>query len=98
MQHVAKIDLDHPSLEGHFPGQPIVPGVVILDEIIKAFNREQDATCKIQKIPFVKFLLPLQPGAQIVFTFDMSDSLVRFTGKCCEKIIVVGQLEYSITP
>ncbi len=98
MQHSAQIDLDHPSLEGHFPGQPIVPGVVILDEIIKAFNKEQGATCKIQKIPFVKFMLPLEPGVQIIFTFDISNNLVRFTGRCGEKIIVTGQLEYSITP
>ena len=30
------IRADHPSLPGHFPGTPLVPGVVILDEIVAA--------------------------------------------------------------
>ena len=27
---------DHPALAGHFPGNPIVPGVLILDEVMRA--------------------------------------------------------------
>ena len=33
------IGADHPSLPGHFPGAAIVPGVVILDEIVAALAR-----------------------------------------------------------
>ena len=30
------IDADHPSLPGHFPGRPLVPGVVVLEQVLRA--------------------------------------------------------------
>ena len=32
------ISADHPSLPGHFPGHPIVPGVVLLDRVLEAIE------------------------------------------------------------
>ena len=29
---------DHPSLPGHFPGRPVVPGVVLLDRVLAAIE------------------------------------------------------------
>ena len=32
-------DHDHPSFAGHFPGRPLVPGVLLLGEIIARIER-----------------------------------------------------------
>lgn len=35
-----RIPQNHPSLEGHFPKNPIVPGVVILDHIMRFWQEK----------------------------------------------------------
>ena len=54
------IPASHRSIPGHFPGNPIVPAVVILDEVIAACNEWQPAI-QIEGISNVKFVSPLRP-------------------------------------
>lgn len=50
---------DHPSLPGHFPRQPVVPGVVLLDRVAAALA---EAGCgRFARLGVVKFLAPLLP-------------------------------------
>ncbi|KAF1710888.1 beta-hydroxyacyl-ACP dehydratase [Pseudoxanthomonas sacheonensis] len=55
------IPADHPSLPGHFPGRPIVPGVVLLDRVIEAIESDCGPLPPL-RLPQVKFLKPLLPG------------------------------------
>lgn len=52
---------DHPSLPGHFPGRPIVPGVVVLDRVIAAIEAAHGNIGPL-RLPQAKFLQPLLPG------------------------------------
>ena len=54
------IDPAHPCLPGHFPGAPVVPGVVLLERIATIIERAFGA--RIAGLPQVKFLRPLRPG------------------------------------
>jgi 3-hydroxymyristoyl/3-hydroxydecanoyl-(acyl carrier protein) dehydratase len=57
------IGADHPALPGHFPGDPIVPGVVLLNEVLRAVPGRMD-------IPWAKFHGPLRPGEEFAIRID----------------------------
>ena len=65
------IGAQHPSLPGHFPGNPVVPGVVILDEVLHALAQWQPQW---QAAGFnsVKFLLPLLPDEAFTMEFQQT--------------------------
>lgn len=54
---------DHPALPGHFPGRPVVPGVVLLERVLEAIELEfEHGTLAGLRLPQVKFARPLLPG------------------------------------
>jgi 3-hydroxymyristoyl/3-hydroxydecanoyl-(acyl carrier protein) dehydratase len=55
------IPADHPSLPGHFPGRPLVPGVVLLERVVEAIETAHGDLGAL-RLPQVKFLQPLLPG------------------------------------
>jgi 3-hydroxyacyl-[acyl-carrier-protein] dehydratase len=91
------IPADHPSLAGHFPGVPIVPGVVVLDEVVAALA-EWRAESRLTGIPSVKFIAPIKPGQSFVVGFDPTDTAINQIDFCCRvdgRVVVEGRLEIS---
>jgi 3-hydroxymyristoyl/3-hydroxydecanoyl-(acyl carrier protein) dehydratase len=56
---------DHPSLPGHFPGSPLVPGVVLLDWAWQACREELPQGTRLLGLLSAKFLSPVRPGDQL---------------------------------
>jgi 3-hydroxymyristoyl/3-hydroxydecanoyl-(acyl carrier protein) dehydratase len=52
---------DHPALPGHFPGRPVVPGVVVLERVLEAIEAAHGPLGAL-RLPQVKFVQPLLPG------------------------------------
>ena len=68
---------DHPSLPGHFPGHPVVPGVVILDRVLAAIESVH-GTLGGLRMPQVKFMRPLLPGQAATIELDGEQPRWRF--------------------
>ena len=64
---------DHPALPGHFPGRPIVPGVVVLDRVLAAIEATHGPLGAL-RLPQVKFLRPLLPGEPAQVTLEAMPS------------------------
>ena len=89
------ITADHPSLPGHFPDSPLVPGVLILDEVLAAL-RDWQKDCQLTAIRTVKFLQPLKPEEPFTICLaTRNDDAGRVNFFCCAEghLIVEGALE-----
>jgi 3-hydroxyacyl-[acyl-carrier-protein] dehydratase len=88
------IPADHPSLAGHFPDAPIVPGVVVLDEVLSAVAEWRNGS-SLSGIRFVKFLGPIQPGQSFTIALDApeSENQIDFCCRMDGRVVVEGRLE-----
>lgn len=70
---------DHPCLAGHFPGRPIVPGVLLLEHVVNAIEAVHGPLHAL-RFPQVKFVQPLLPGevARVEFETTGTDGVRRW--------------------
>ncbi|MGQ4660511.1 hypothetical protein [Lysobacter sp. F6437] len=72
------VPADHPSLPGHFPGRPLVPGVVLLDRVLDAVEAVHGVATGALALPRVKFMQPLLPGESARVELDGAMPRWRF--------------------
>jgi 3-hydroxymyristoyl/3-hydroxydecanoyl-(acyl carrier protein) dehydratase len=88
-----RIPSDHPSLAGHFPNAPIVPGVVVLDEVAAALVEWREGF-RLIGIRFVKFLVPIKPGQLFTIAFNAPENAqIDFCCRVKGRVVVEGRLE-----
>ncbi|HTR05071.1 MAG TPA: AMP-binding protein [Paraburkholderia sp.] len=93
ISHSFAIPADHPALPGHFPGHPVVPGVVLLDHAIDAIGVALNRPCDTWKISSAKFLSPAAPGETLDLTWDETASgAIRFTLRASGRDVASGVL------
>lgn len=87
------IPATHPSLAGHFPDQPVVAGVILLDRL--AASLERNGHGMLQRISAVKFRAPLLPDQAAELHVAISAAQVRFRVTRGDELLATGDGELA---
>lgn len=89
---------DHPAAQGHFPGNPVIPGAVLLSEVLKAAERDLGANLSSCRIKSAKFFAPVRPGDRIVIELSRSGAdEVRFACAVGDRAVLKGEVACGAT-
>lgn len=75
------VDKQHPCYEDHFPGQPIVPGALLLEWISQILLEHYPDLC-VSGISSFKFLQPVLPGDVLEINFQLPDDVSHVRVEC----------------
>ncbi len=73
------VPADHPALAGHFPGSPILPGVLLLDLALHEISAATGIALEFCELDPIKFLSPARPGDALMIRHQlMANGTIRF--------------------
>ncbi|GGC66041.1 hypothetical protein GCM10011504_49990 [Siccirubricoccus deserti] len=93
------VPAEHPALPGHFPGRPIVPGVLLLDAVLQAVAAAEPGRGRPSLVARAKFPAPVAPGEGVVVTLaPRGTHRVGFTCRCGSTTVLLGELGWPAPP
>jgi len=86
---IKNVTINEPFFQGHFPGHPIMPGVLVIEAMAQVggmlllgslVEMTEEKVIYFMSLDNVKFRRPVVPGDQLRFELEM----VQFRGKTCK--------------
>ena len=93
-----EIPADHGAFAGHFPGNPIVPGVLLLDAALHSIAAVCGLSYEGCTISAAKFLSAVHPGELLLLGFDPANPRrMSFTIRAPDRLVASGMLNWPAT-
>ena len=93
-----RVAADHPSLPGHFPGNPIVPGVLLLDGVMHGLQHATGLRLShLKQVKFISALLP-EEQAQAICEIDGTRASFRVTAQRHGVAVAIAEGVGSLSP
>ena len=84
---------DHPAFDGHFPGRPILPAVVLLAEALSTIERDTGTRARDWSLSQVKFVQAVAPGASLTLAYEVTaGGSARFEVRETSGVVAHGTL------
>lgn len=88
---------EHPCFAGHFPGRPLVPGVVLLDAVFQAIAEAGHG--QVTRLRHAKFRAPVGPGVAMEIELQpLAPGRVGFRCRSGENLTLAGEVEVASPP
>ncbi len=88
---------DHPAFPGHFPGMPIVPGVVLLDETLWAIAAATGVSLAQCTIASIKFKSVVRQGQPVTLRFEpTAECGFRFELRSLDRPVASGAISVTV--
>jgi 3-hydroxyacyl-[acyl-carrier-protein] dehydratase len=85
---------DHPVGAGHFPGNPIIPGALLLAETVSLIGRAAGLQFDSCNIKSAKFFHPVRPGDAVQVEYSVGDQQeIRFQCAVAGTRVLSGVLD-----
>lgn len=101
---IKNVTINEPFFQGHFPGNPVMPGVLIIEALaqisgVLAFKAGVDGdTVYFMSIDKAKFRKPVVPGDQLLLDVKLTHkrgNVWRFSGKAFVDGAVVSEADFT---
>ena len=93
MRSTLEIPADHPVFAGHFPGFPVVPGAMLLDEMLKTIEESRGIDLRNWRISSAKFLSAVRPHESLVLEHEVTAAgSIQFILRVDDRKVASGTL------
>lgn len=93
MTLTTKLRADHPAAQGHFPGNPVIPGAVLLSETVRRIEAGLGRSLAPYRIRRAKFPHPARPGDELRIAFTDAGGSIRFECAAGANTVLAGEVE-----
>ncbi len=88
-----RVPADHPIFVGHFPGMPLVPGVMLLEWVLREASAVASLPPHALRVRESKFFNPLRPEEEALLFFEVRNGRQAFRIRRGTDVLAAGVLE-----
>lgn len=89
-----------PYFAGHFPGQPVVPGVVLIDTAVQIAAQATGRPLRLRRLAYAKFVQAIGPDQETVWAYkfapDPEDAArLRISGQWSRAGAKIAEMQFT---